>query len=208
MVLDAAAKASGGGDGSIDFKLIHGLMEDAIYGGRVDKASDLRVLRAYVTSLYSAATLRGGPLTRTLSMPADCGHDALTRWAAALPDEDSPALFGLPENIQRAVQRSGASAVHAQLRALSASAAASTKFDRERWRNALGPLIDLWAKLIAGEPLGRAAGGAGARGRTTHARAKPRLPPPSHVCVQVLLDSNLFDIEFSVFYFRGGRKGA
>ena len=49
----------------IDFKLIHGLMEDAIYGGRVDNVSDLRVLRTYVTELYSNGMLgRGGDLTR------------------------------------------------------------------------------------------------------------------------------------------------
>lgn len=33
---------------SIDWEAIHGLMEDAIYGGRIDNAFDLRVLRSYL----------------------------------------------------------------------------------------------------------------------------------------------------------------
>ena len=32
----------------MDWEAIHGLMEDAIYGGRIDNYYDLRVLRAYL----------------------------------------------------------------------------------------------------------------------------------------------------------------
>jgi hypothetical protein len=32
----------------MDWEAVHGIMEDAIYGGRVDNAYDLRVLRAYL----------------------------------------------------------------------------------------------------------------------------------------------------------------
>ena len=60
MVLDAAASASAASGDALDLKLVHGLMEDAIYGGRVDNPSDLRVLRTYVTTLFSNANLGGG----------------------------------------------------------------------------------------------------------------------------------------------------
>jgi hypothetical protein len=33
---------------ALDWEIIHGLMEDAIYGGRIDNAFDVRVLRAYL----------------------------------------------------------------------------------------------------------------------------------------------------------------
>ena len=32
----------------MDWETIHGLMEDAIFGGRIDNAFDLRVLKAYL----------------------------------------------------------------------------------------------------------------------------------------------------------------
>lgn len=36
------------GNKGMDWEVIHGLMEDAIYGGRVDNAYDTRVLRSYL----------------------------------------------------------------------------------------------------------------------------------------------------------------
>ncbi len=44
----AGGKKGGGGEGGLDWEIIHGLMEDAIYGGRIDNAFDIRVLRAYL----------------------------------------------------------------------------------------------------------------------------------------------------------------
>lgn len=43
-----AVSASKGKDAKMDWEAIHGLMEDAIYGGRIDNAYDLRVLKAYL----------------------------------------------------------------------------------------------------------------------------------------------------------------
>jgi dynein heavy chain 2 len=40
--------ASKGKDAKMDWEAIHGLMEDAIYGGRIDNSYDLRVLRSYL----------------------------------------------------------------------------------------------------------------------------------------------------------------
>ncbi len=34
--------------GQIDWEAVHGLMEDAIYGGRIESQHDVRVLRAYL----------------------------------------------------------------------------------------------------------------------------------------------------------------
>lgn len=42
-----------GQKGDIDWEAINGIMEDAIYGGRVDNVYDLRVLRAYLSLFFS-----------------------------------------------------------------------------------------------------------------------------------------------------------
>jgi dynein heavy chain 2 len=124
----------------------------------VDNPSDLRVLRTYVTQLYNSSMLsssKGGcELTKGIRMPTSCSFDELTKWAHdQLPDEDSPSLFGLPENIQRAVQKALSTVVATQLRSLSVAQGGSQKFERSVWRQSLGPLIDLWSKLIEGESL-------------------------------------------------------
>ena len=46
--MSQAVSADKGKDAKMDWEAIHGLMEDAIYGGRIDNAYDLRVLRAYL----------------------------------------------------------------------------------------------------------------------------------------------------------------
>jgi dynein heavy chain 2 len=51
-----------------------------------------------------------------------------------LPDTDAPFMFGLPDNIERSVQRSSSAVVIRQLRALSLVDATAMKFDREKWR--------------------------------------------------------------------------
>ena len=58
--------------GRIDWEAIHGLMEDAIYGGRIDNAQDVRVLRSYLSMFFNdglvgekaagAEILKGTPL--------------------------------------------------------------------------------------------------------------------------------------------------
>ena len=39
---------------------MHGLMENAIYGGRVDNAYDMRVLTSYLKQYFNADVLSGG----------------------------------------------------------------------------------------------------------------------------------------------------
>jgi Dynein heavy chain C-terminal domain len=68
---------------------------------------------------------------------------------AKLPDNDIPGMFSLPDNIERSVQRATSSQVIVSLKALSVSAAAASSFDKEKWREKLEPLLDMWAKLTS-----------------------------------------------------------
>jgi hypothetical protein len=52
-----------------------------------------------------------------------------------MPDVDSPYIFGLPDNIDRSLQRALSSAVISQLRQLSVTDIETNKYDRERWRS-------------------------------------------------------------------------
>uniref|UniRef100_A0A665UBA6 Dynein cytoplasmic 2 heavy chain 1 n=1 Tax=Echeneis naucrates TaxID=173247 RepID=A0A665UBA6_ECHNA len=64
-----------------------------------------------------------------------------------LPEDDRPAFFGLPANIERSSQRIISSQVISQLCVLSRSVATGSKFDRELWSNGLSPVLNLWKKL-------------------------------------------------------------
>lgn len=64
-----------------------------------------------------------------------------------LPEADSPAYFGLPENIDRSSQRMASSNVITQLKILKRADTRAAKFDREVWAAELNPILTLWKKL-------------------------------------------------------------
>lgn len=165
-VMELACKTSSANpdrSGSIDWLTLHGLMENAIYGGRIDNPYDLRVLRCNLSEYFSPEFLSGQKtLLRSVKMPQSTRHEDFVEMIDRFPDSDAPAQFGLPDNIERSMQRTLSGEVIAQLKALSASEATAQKFDREKWRAQLGPLLENWAKVTANLQLdGNAASSAG-----------------------------------------------
>jgi dynein heavy chain 2 len=159
VMIEAVASASN--SAGLDWEAIYGLMEDAIYGGRIDNAYDLRVLRSYLKYFFSEilATDKGvgiEVITGTnLRMPSinTSDYDSFKKLINNFPDVDSPSFFGLPDNIERSVQRFTSSQVIKQLRSLSAlEAGSSSKYDREKWKLLLMPIIDQWQSMIASTP--------------------------------------------------------
>jgi dynein heavy chain 2 len=45
--------------GAMQWQKIYGILENAIYGGRIDNKYDTRVLRAYIENLFNDQGLRG-----------------------------------------------------------------------------------------------------------------------------------------------------
>uniref|UniRef100_A0A8C4HFM9 Cytoplasmic dynein 2 heavy chain 1 n=1 Tax=Dicentrarchus labrax TaxID=13489 RepID=A0A8C4HFM9_DICLA len=148
------------------WEFVHGLLESAIYGGRIDNPSDLRILRSYLEQFFSAHLLssslsagqrksRGGTrfFPPQISLPNSCSILDYRSVIENLPEDDRPAFFGLPANIERSSQRIISSQVISQLRVLSRSVATGSKFDRELWSNGLSPVLYLWKKLNQGSTL-------------------------------------------------------
>ncbi|KAM9359311.1 cytoplasmic dynein 2 heavy chain 1 isoform 6-T6 [Symphorus nematophorus] len=148
------------------WEFVHGLLESAIYGGRIDNPSDLRILRSYLEQFFSTHLLssplsagqrrsRGGTrfFPPQISLPNSCSIMDYRSVIENLPEDDRPAFFGLPANIERSSQRIISSQVISQLRVLSRSEATGSKFDRELWSNGLSPVLHLWKKLNQGSTL-------------------------------------------------------
>uniref|UniRef100_A0A7N9ATV1 Cytoplasmic dynein 2 heavy chain 1 n=1 Tax=Mastacembelus armatus TaxID=205130 RepID=A0A7N9ATV1_9TELE len=154
------------GGKSFQWEFVHGLLENAIYGGRIDNPSDLRILRSYLEQFFSARLFssslsagqrkgRGGTrfFPPQISLPNSCSILDYRSVIENLPEDDRPAFFGLPANIERSSQRIISSQVISQLRVLSRSVATGSKFDRELWSNGLSPVLNLWKKLNQGSTL-------------------------------------------------------
>ena len=70
-----------------------------------------------------------------------------------LPESDSPAMLGLPANIERLAQKTTSSSVLRALNLLLRPDEALSQFNREHWSKELGGLLSLWKKLNQGTDL-------------------------------------------------------
>ncbi|KAM9801492.1 cytoplasmic dynein 2 heavy chain 1 [Neosynchiropus ocellatus] len=153
------------GGKAFQWEFVHGLLENAIYGGRMDNPSDLRILRSYLEQFFSAHLLSSSPSSGLrkskathifppqIKLPNSCSITDYRSVIENLPEDDRPAFFGLPANIERSSQRIISSQVISQLRIMSRSVATGSKFDRELWSNGLSPILNLWKKLNQGSSL-------------------------------------------------------
>ncbi|KAL0047749.1 hypothetical protein WJX82_010930, partial [Trebouxia sp. C0006] len=140
------------------WKKLRGLLENAIYGGRVDNLHDFQILRAYLEQFIceEAVTSEGcgaRPLPGTrLTIPSSSNPLDYSTLIESLPESDSPALFGLPANINRAAGRAASAAVVAQLKLVTTSQESALGYERMRWAAQLGPLLRLWESLLPSLP--------------------------------------------------------
>uniref|UniRef100_W5K866 Cytoplasmic dynein 2 heavy chain 1 n=1 Tax=Astyanax mexicanus TaxID=7994 RepID=W5K866_ASTMX len=142
------------------WECVHGLLESAIYGGRVDNVCDLRavfVLTYYLSSVLKILCqckylIKREMLKYSVCVCVVCVCDYRSV-VESLPEDDRPSFFGLPANIERSAQRITSTQVISQLRILSRSVAAGSKFDREVWSSGLSPVLNLWKRLNQGSSL-------------------------------------------------------
>ncbi|KAF5921105.1 hypothetical protein HPG69_018505 [Diceros bicornis minor] len=142
------------GTKDIQWEFVHGLLENAIYGGRIDNYFDLRVLQSYLKQFFNSSVIdilnqrnKKSVFPYSLSLPKSCSILDYRAIIEKLPEDDKPSFFGLPANIARSSQRMISSQVISQLRILGRSVTAGCKFDREIWSNELSPVLNLWKKL-------------------------------------------------------------
>jgi dynein heavy chain 2 len=172
-VIDAAIEGAEAAGRRVPWALIHGLFETAVYGGRIANPFDVQVLRTYLQIFLSDEALRAMSATSArddagskeaddaaasvlrsiipsdLQLPDSREKDDYVAIIDRLPEVDPPAMFGLPANIERSLQRAKAERVVAQLLILSKSADASVGFNRAEWKQSLGPLLRVWESACA-----------------------------------------------------------
>ena len=135
-------------NGPFKWETLYGLLETAIYGGRIDNELDLRVLRAYLEQYYNEEIfVQNKKVANFISLPDSRSIRDFLGLINKLPENDSPALFGLPINIDRSVQRFNTNMVIEGMKRLQAGSSGNIKFDREKWSEILSPLIKLWKSL-------------------------------------------------------------
>lgn len=130
------------------WEIVHGLLENAIYGGRVDNPFDMRVLKTYLKQFFTNDVFQGTKkLSNMIQVPKAATIKDYIQYISKLPDHDYPAMFGLPPNIDRSVQRFNSQHYINILKHITAVSKEDLKFDREMWAKALGPILKLWKSI-------------------------------------------------------------
>ena len=137
-------------DSAVEWRTLYGLFENAIYGGRIDNEHDVRVLRAYLQSYFSQEVFnKTKKLAGLLEVPQSKSIKDYLALINKLSESDNPAIFGLPINIDRSVQRFNTTLVIEAMKRLMVGSADDLRFDREKWSTMLGPIIKLWKGLYS-----------------------------------------------------------
>lgn len=132
--------------------IVHGLLENAIYGGRVDNPFDMRVLKTYLKQFFNGDIFQGVKrLSNIVQVPKAASIKDYFQYIAKLSDQDQPVMFGLPPNIDRSVQRFNSQRYINLLKQITAVSKEDLKFDRDMWAKALGPILKLWKSIYSPE---------------------------------------------------------
>lgn len=106
---------------NLNLESLYGIFEEGIYGGRIDNPSDLKVLRAYLRKYFNLLVINGqSEVSLGLNIPKN--QKELSNFISKIPDIDNPALFGLPKNIDKVVQRNNSLLTIASLKRLTSIA--------------------------------------------------------------------------------------
>ncbi|KAG2385509.1 hypothetical protein C9374_003324 [Naegleria lovaniensis] len=133
-----------------EWNTIFGLLENAIYGGRIDNKYDAKILNVYLSKFFNPNILNNKePLfTKGVYLPESNSYDDYIKFIEKLPDVDQPVVFGLPPNADRLVQISLSAKIIDNLKQLSTRSRSANNFNKDEWTSKLVPIVQLWGSLI------------------------------------------------------------
>ncbi len=138
----------------IQWEFVHGLFDQAVYGGRVDNPIDSDVLKVYLKQYFTNSYFNGtgkGPKLKFgpgITLPNSCELKDFKELCESISDSDTPRFFGLPLNIDRSCQKVISDQIVAQLKVLARSSnQIGSKFDKDEIRKQFKPIWKLWESL-------------------------------------------------------------
>lgn len=121
------------------------MLENAIYGGRIDNEIDMRLLRTYLEQYFCKDVFDGKkPVFNSVTVSQASNPDTVLQLFEALPDKDSPATFGLCSTADVSVQKMNVASIVANLKKIKSGSLGTIKFDTEQWTAGLANIIKIW----------------------------------------------------------------
>lgn len=105
------------------WKILRGVLENAVYGARIDDKYDIQKLSCYLQQYFSDEVfLVAGrqpikKIAKNISLPSSADFAEYVRIIEeSVPDVNTASIFGLPENIDRSLQQTIMQSVFSQLK--------------------------------------------------------------------------------------------
>ncbi|KAF5283232.1 hypothetical protein FQA39_LY17379 [Lamprigera yunnana] len=142
----------------LQWKFLKGMCLDSVYGGRIENIQDLGILESYLDQYMVDESLshRWKPFMLSVNLPAYSNFNEYVNVINHLSDRNLPNYFGLPENIQKAWERSTAKNVILDLKNINLLKSVASKFVQDELYKKLTPFMVLWKKLNQGHDFVRA----------------------------------------------------
>ena len=122
-----------------------GLLENAIYGGRIDNEIDLRLLHTYLERFFNMDIFEGKqPVFLSVTATKAGGPEESLKLFDKLPDKDTPEAFGLCNTADVSVQKLHVAYLITSIKRMKTGAASETKFDTEAWTEGLANILKIW----------------------------------------------------------------
>jgi dynein heavy chain 2 len=80
-------------------------------------------------------------------MPIPKSPKDISNFINKLPEVDSPQVYGLPLNIDQALQRANTTQSINSLKLIMSMSVESVKFQKDRWNKLLMPLVQNWKQI-------------------------------------------------------------
>ncbi|XP_076646917.1 dynein cytoplasmic heavy chain beethoven [Halictus rubicundus] len=158
VVKEIAAKRDNDKDGS--WQTGRGLLDVAVYGGRLQDDYDMRALCSIVRDIWSADAYEGRRKLAGVLRVTGTNIEDVLKSLEMIPDSDSPReCFGLPANAHRAWERGAAEAALALLKGVLIKVSVSdersgSKKTESRIHRDLKDLIERHSSIFALPPMG------------------------------------------------------
>ncbi|KAH9593148.1 Dynein heavy chain region D6 P-loop domain [Trypanosoma melophagium] len=130
-----------------DWTTVHGLLQECIYGGRLENTRDEKVLMALILFVFNEDMLISckNKLYGNIIVPATNVHNEIVHFIRDhFPESDNPSNLSLPDNADRVVKENMARELREHLRYFANMSQIGVKTTTETWRSLLGPVIEMW----------------------------------------------------------------
>ncbi|KFD50374.1 hypothetical protein M513_08756 [Trichuris suis] len=139
------------------WQFVREVLENVIYGCRIEDAADATVLRMFLAKLFNKNLASDAPVTllEKLALPRSNLHEEYENAIRRISDKQSLELMGLPSNIQRSWELQEGRIQVERINRLHLSDKCETRLDQKSICMALKSLLHVWKQLNHGKQIAK-----------------------------------------------------